>query len=719
MKKNHCALSIKHYALHWLMAAMIGGLSLTFTACSDDDDNKSEQTRGDADPLDTDEARTAFRWLCVLADASTLDDNWKSKTYEPTIGQASENSQYTRIVVVNDLGEAKVKFSKIADLDVDQLGTKQVVDGGAAGTMTWEPSKADAENLAVVTVNSRIMPHLQKIVYCTEAQVGSNGYLWDSMKGTAYYRLGDVVMDKDGYYWVCVRPALAPDKTESHWINIFNASKSGDGKGIPNENVITKWNNLDKYNYQTIKLPTKLAFDREHLHNLANLVWALIRPGTYQDACLNNNSIGLCGFQYTYHGEKFLNAVAQNWDKLIDGHTIWEKLFNHPYREMKDLSEMHLFYQGYSWKVGKTGYLWRYSTTGYEPNYYGSDSDDKELFKFVEEGIDITYYAYTENAVGKPLSRFTNAAEGKHTGSWVVRYKKGSKLGTGSYSPYNRLGDCTDIYCYNAVKGIKPGKDTKPETEDNMQNHSAKEPKLHYLLAKNGYYYETKADCEIDNTEPVAIVVGEKRDWGTLEQGHDEYNYLLMALKIVDEDLDVPFGPDFNCCTQTQVDKYLGINDGLAMTQTLKNGCGRQHEHKPAEFAWNATLGISDSRRQALNLSNGFLPSAGQIAIMLNHLWTDQVSFYGPDDEEGWFGGDPRYAFDNFLRTLTNLDGKTNGLTEDDFTPSVILSSTEYDNRSQVVLYFEDNYSGTGYLTWGQKKKNIKMNPVLPFFLAK
>ena len=96
----------------WLMAAMVLSLSLSFTACSDDDDdnNGSEQKKDDVSPLDTDEARVAWRWLCALTNAEGFDTNWKSKTWEPTVGQASENSQYTRIVVVDDLDGAKVRL---------------------------------------------------------------------------------------------------------------------------------------------------------------------------------------------------------------------------------------------------------------------------------------------------------------------------------------------------------------------------------------------------------------------------------------------------------------------------------------------------------------------------------------------------------------------------------------------------------------------------------
>ena len=220
-----------------LMAAMVWGLGLSVTSCKDDDDKKesNEQKKDDVNKLDTDDARVAFRWLCVLTDTDVLTEDWASKTYEPTVGEASANNQFTRIVIVRDLDEAKEHFSKFADLSVDQLSTSQTISGGAAGTMTWTPSKAGAQNMAEVAVNSRIMPHLQKIVYCTEEQKGDNGLFGDSMKGVAYYRFGDVVRDSEGYYWVCVRPSFAPDKGDSHWINIFNAGEYGkkNGQKVP------------------------------------------------------------------------------------------------------------------------------------------------------------------------------------------------------------------------------------------------------------------------------------------------------------------------------------------------------------------------------------------------------------------------------------------------------------------------------------------------------
>ena len=246
-----------------LMAVMVFGLSFSITSCKDDDDKNNEQRGEQAEPLDTEEAHTAWRWLCVLTGAEELTDNWQSKTYEPTIGVPSENNANTRLVVVSTLEEAQKKFSALADVDPSRLNAELTINQPGVGKLEWIPSKQGAQNLAEVTVNTKLIPTLQKIVYCTHEQTGLNGSIFGtSFAGTAYYRLGDVVQDDQGYYWVCVRPSFEPDKGKSHWINIFNAGEYGKYNGnyvpIPEKNIKSKWNKKWAGNDVTILLPTAM-----------------------------------------------------------------------------------------------------------------------------------------------------------------------------------------------------------------------------------------------------------------------------------------------------------------------------------------------------------------------------------------------------------------------------------------------------------------------------
>ena len=618
----------------WLMAAVVLGIGLGFTACSDDDDDKNgTEQRSDVDPLDNDEARTAFRWLCALTDAQTIDANWQSKTYEPTIGVASENNEYTRIVVVETLDEAKVSFASIADKETSELGGKVTVSGGAAGTMTWEPSKAGAENLAVVTVTSRIMPHLQKLVYCTEDQKGQNGSLFgNSMKGTPYYRFGDVIQDPDGYYWVCVRPCFAVNeadkklysdtKGDSHWINIFNASQSGDKKGIPDANVITKWNELAKYNNQTIKLPTKLAYDRKHIHNLTKLLWALLDPEAYAQANTGVSDAALGGFPYKYNSKKFVENVAQFWNEPIDGTTIWQKLFNHTYEEMKQLLQTDFIYQGYSWTIGETGYCWIYSAQEYTPYYVGKESNDKKQFNFVRDGFDITHFAYTSD-VKKPWKRFYEKDDQKKSGTWVVRYKKGDELMTaGKYDYYAAItsshGITYDTYRYNDKKGIAAGSEVTPETEETfVKPEKDFTIKLGSILGSDYQLYMSAADAYAAGVRPIAIVVrapDPRIENDVLEFG-SEYHYMAMALADVGPAAWAADENSFGICASVETDyDFVAFLDGSKWTETMAWGCNRRgHSHPIAKACREfVPAGSTEDARNTDVFSDWFLPSAGQ-----------------------------------------------------------------------------------------------------------
>lgn len=640
----------------WLMAAMVLGLSLSFTACSDDDDdnNGSEQKKDDVSPLDTDEARVAWRWLCALTNAEGFDTNWKSKTWEPTVGQASENSQYTRIVVVDDLDGAKVQFAKLADMEVSQLSTTQTINGGAAGTMTWTPSAAGAQNLAVVTVSSRIMPHLQKLVYCTADQVGSNGLIFDSMKGVAYYRLGDVVRDADGYYWICVRPSFAPDKGDSHWINIFNASASGkvnnQKKPIPEGNIESKYNNLDKYKNVTIKLQTKLTYDREHIYNLNNLIWALLKPQAYKDACLQagNKGIGLGGFEYAYHGETFLGLVANFWESTAVGTnvSIWEALFGLTHSQMRSMEELNFIYQGYKWWWGTTADMWIYQSKKYETKYSGSESGDKMDIEVVKDGFDINKYAGDPSADQKTgFSQFEKNNNGDIIeGNWVVRYKRGDKLSnTGKYDPYNKIPGCDDIYVFNKeVASAKVGAKETQQTEDMLKGDTGAQPyaRVGYVVGNDGKFYINAAAAVKSGTSAVAMVVYANAN--KIVEDDSDYNGLAMAIHDCEGVYNwAEDGSRVSGCTTKPVKQAESIGllpsilNGLSMTQRLgRHLCNNAHKHPAFEAVVNMDSPIRPNSANFSDFSGWFIPSAGQVILAtqaMGYTWTgiSQRTFSG------------------------------------------------------------------------------------------
>ena len=661
-----------------LMAVVVLGLGMSVTSCKDDDDDKntSEQKKSDVDPLDTDEARVAFRWLCALANSDGFDANWQKKTWEPMVGQASENSQYTRIVVVNDLNEAKEQFAKLADIEVGQLGKEQTVSAGAAGTMKWVQSKDGAGNLAVVDVNSKIMPHLQKLVYCTQEQTGLNS----AMAGTAYYRFGDVVEDSEGYYWVCVRPSFAPKKGESHWINIYNAGLKGmnrDNKGdlqkhaMHNDYIYNKYNKQEKYKGVTINLPTKLPYDREQIYNLNNLIWALLKPNQYIAAAKQKQNTGLGGFKLDYHGENFIDAVAKYWKQVPEGYnySIWEMLFGLSEIEIRNIQEMNFFYQGYKWWWGETPDFWIYKSTEYESAKSGSESGDKVTnINVVTSGFDIRRYTGDEDADKNAgfAAQFTKNNDGDVLkGYWVVRYKRGDQLCVkgSNYDPYNKLSGCKDVYTFNGRTGHKYGADVAQELDKDLNvKIDVNIPEVGYVLGKNGLFYKDEQTAQDDGTFAIALVVC-VNNATPVETGTDYYGLAINTESLGHEEY-YPWEDkqqyDKDCAGASGIvdpnhpELLPGVLNGIAVTKRMAtHECNAEHLHLGIEDIYAMDRPITEAK-ELNKFSKWFIPSAGQAILAIKNMgytW-DGTKFTGNGQ---WKWNSLIFPDDSYLNNLNYM----------------------------------------------------------------
>ena len=239
----------------WLMAVLMGGLSLGFAACSDDDKPTEEQR------VEQELSDAADFWNVVgqLTDDVLPDEGWQTATYVPSIGEADGTNSTVRIVQCADAENAAENFADLVGLtygkDITADTPEYTYRHDLVGTLTYR--RASGETLATVDVDIAQMPGLQQIVY---RQVVENA----SFSGTAYYRFGDVVakQNADGQtdYWICVRPAFGPaGKGDSHWITLSK---------IPSENVKTV-NKTVSGQRLTHLMPKSLCTNQEHMQNLA------------------------------------------------------------------------------------------------------------------------------------------------------------------------------------------------------------------------------------------------------------------------------------------------------------------------------------------------------------------------------------------------------------------------------------------------------------------
>ena len=158
-------------------------------------------------------ANSVYRALALI---NELPDNWEIATYTPAEGvPVDEANSDIRNVVSTGVEHAKSYFLSI----VPDLGLEgDIWSHEGVGTLTFKAVNED-NCYAVIDVNLVQMPGLKQLRFVPESVVGEN-----SFSGEPYYHVGDVVKDKKGIYWICVRPAGGPLKKDYAYFVSFDKS---------------------------------------------------------------------------------------------------------------------------------------------------------------------------------------------------------------------------------------------------------------------------------------------------------------------------------------------------------------------------------------------------------------------------------------------------------------------------------------------------------------
>ena len=482
-----------------LMAALVCCLSFSVTSCKDDD--KDNNGGDDSELVEgglSEEDAQAWSWISVLTDETTQESGWQKKSYDVTIGLQSDNDPAARLIIVSNLDDAKANFSSIAGCAPEELNATKTVSAGNYGSMTWNISEPGAPNIATVEVKSPLFK-MTKLIYCTEEQSPDNAA---AIKGNCYYRLGDVIEDKDGFYWVCVQPSFLGKKfNDSYWVNIFNAAESGRGvntgklPGIPKGNIYSNCNKIKKYNNNTILLPTGLKENRQQTFNFCNLLWALLNTNYFFNEVVGYGSNVVAGLPAKYHGRTYFRLLGEKWDK----YGIYEKIFNHSKKELERMDRVYFFYNGYHWKTGTTAGVWIYTSNGAKLNYTGSSKDDDTLFEMVKAGYGFDVRRYASDplqdkdcaSTGKdgmpPAKQFNNQDDKNVWGIWVMRVATGKQLDK-KYNHYKQMSNMSDVCHFNETEFdiiYKTGEKATPVTDEQ--------------LAKDEEFYKKDEELEKNN----------------------------------------------------------------------------------------------------------------------------------------------------------------------------------------------------------------------------
>ena len=350
------------------MAAVVCGLCLSITSCQQEDE--FGMTKKDYEAAAAKAEKISKFWDVVgqLVSMNDYTEEYSGKTFEPIIGTPMAGDSQTRIVATNSAALAAQRFAQLAGVEsgIDENTATYTFKDKEIGTLTYT-KVTDGTAWATVDVSIKQVPHLTKIIYRSADQGDTNGGVTNG--GRAYYRFGDIVArtrpsDNVKEYWVCVRPAFDPEgKGTTHWASV---------SPVPADNI---WSYTGS-NKKVYKLFKDIPYDKEHMQNLAEMLYAIYRSDKW---AMNIEAYSTSGFfgpgglpifhdfnkkNIGYHNRYFWENVRNIWEQRNYLSLLFGTVGGAYIIENIDQDGLYLLYKNCSWNT-----WWSNGPTFYQAHY--------------------------------------------------------------------------------------------------------------------------------------------------------------------------------------------------------------------------------------------------------------------------------------------------------------------------------------------------------------
>ena len=451
--RNHINIVIMKKMMNYLLiAATVCGLSLAATSCKDDDNN-SENNGGTEQAEGTmNEAQRFWNVASHLCSPFDVTDDYKDKTFEPTIGEPQEGSTTIRVVPADNMDVVASLYNDMTDAGISASTASHNFEDDAVGTLTYTKS-TDGKSLATIGVNIRQIPHLQQIVFKTKEQMGDNA----STTGQPWYSFGDVISrpNADGKteYWMCVHMTFTPQsKSDSYWVTL---------NPLPKANIETYVGS----NGFTYKMPKGLHTSEESMQNLAEMLYAAMEPEEWEENAKKDNCPLAFGDvkreNVKYINRYFWERVRKGWNQTgADEKVFGTKWGNLAIKMQPQNGGLHLLHKGYSWWFTSSNncslYEYTYKSGEYDKKANAHDVSHREVKQEVIKSkmtVNCENDYTNEGWVNEPFF-------GDSQPRFIFRFATGKQLFGSSPNIYTTMAGkngIKDVYVYTKSYNIPVG----------------------------------------------------------------------------------------------------------------------------------------------------------------------------------------------------------------------------------------------------------------------
>lgn len=317
---------MRKHSFHWLQQAVFlllaAPLMMGLSACSDDDDVAPAEEEMTEEEKALQEQVSKYDAMNIvvraLAEIDELPDDWETAVFKAEVGKVLDEAYPdVRSVAAESVEGAVSYFMSITpDDEVEETVTGYTWKHDGVGQLTLVRTGSD-NCFATIQVNLPQMPDLKEVRLVPAA------LLADNASKPPYYHMGDVLTDKNGAHWICIRPANRAKGKDKVYFASFDPSL------IKTKTINVKLKLYDDDNKKLLNTPSPTQGDWVYGTNFLEKRMAIAAGHTFGLLGLEYDATKDSDFSYKTNWYCIRRTTSIDIDSLrVNAHQKIPQVFN-------------------------------------------------------------------------------------------------------------------------------------------------------------------------------------------------------------------------------------------------------------------------------------------------------------------------------------------------------------------------------------------------------